>query len=183
MKLKLTPPLSYFIGLWKEKRTKEGIGVYGDEELLTLFAKVALENELTEPNKLLTSQDEAAEKTEEEPEMGSIYFYNSAHRKFFQGVINDELERFKYKNEYSASFFAGIFDATGGISKDGKVYLSKCTQKDEMVLYRIGFNPIKRRGTLYFTKPLKFLAYILPFTKKYKNHPIIKKLGKGEIKA
>lgn len=172
MKLKLTPQLSYFIGLWKEKRGREGIGVYGDEELLSLFAKAALENGLTEPNKLLTAQ-------EEEEEQGTLYFYNSAYRKFFQGIVNDELERFKYRNEYSANFLAGLFDATGGISKDGKVFLSKCTQKDEMVLYRLGFNPLKRLGRLYFTKPLKFLAYIGPFTKKYNEHPIILKIQKG----
>ncbi|MBN2122245.1 hypothetical protein JW721_04295 [Candidatus Micrarchaeota archaeon] len=173
MKLKLTPQLSYFIGLWKEKRGKEGIGVYGDEEFLSIFAKAALEFKLTEPNKLLTAQEEGEE------EQGTLYFYNSAYRKFFQGIINDELERFKYRNEYSASFLAGLFDATGGISKDGKVFLSRCTQKDEMVLYRLGFNPVKRMGKLYFTKPLKFLAYIGPFTKKYGDHPILKKIQKG----
>jgi hypothetical protein len=172
MKLKLTPQLSYFIGFWKEKRSKEGIGIYGDEELLSIFAKAALEIELTEPNKLLTAQ-------EEEDENGTVYFYNSAYRKFFQGIINDELERFKYRNEYSASFLAGLFDATGGISKDGKVFLSRCTQKDEMVLYRLGFNPLKRAGNLYFTKPLKFLAYIGPFTRRYNEHPVLKKIQKG----
>jgi hypothetical protein len=178
MKHKLTPQLSYFIGLWKERRTKEGIGVYGDEELLSIFAKTALEHELTEPNKLLTSSPEG-----EERGYGSVYFYNSAYRKFFQSVINDELERFKYKNEYSANFLAGLFDATGGISPDGKVFLSKCTQKDEMVLYRIGFNPVKKGGNLYFTRPIKFLAYISPFTRKYSKHPVFRKMGKGEVGA
>lgn len=177
MKHKLTPQLSYFIGLWKERRTREGIGVCGEDELLSIFAKAALENGLTEPSKLLTSAP-----NEGEGGSGSVYFYNSAHRKFFQGIINDELERFKYRNEYSASFLAGLFDANGGITGDGKVYLSKCTQKDEMVLYRIGFNPIRRGGPLYFTKPLKFLAYISPFTRMFTQHPVLKKLKKGEIK-
>ena len=178
MKIKLTPQLSYLIGLWKEKRTKEGIGVYGDEKLLSLFAKAVLENKLSEPNKLLTEKDEPEEGTEDEEteELGSIYFYHTSYRKFFQKVIDDELERFKYKNEYSASFLAGLFDAVGGITREGKVYLSKRTQKDEMVLYRLGFNPIKRKGTLYFTRPKKFLLYIKSFTKKYKDSPVFSKI-------
>jgi hypothetical protein len=179
MKIKLTPQLSYIIGLWKETRTKEGIGVQGNEEHLSLFAKEVLESGLTEPQKLLTSRDEPKEGEEEQEtsqERGSVYFYHTSYRKFFQKVVDDELERFKYKNEYSANFLAGLFDAVGTITDDGRVYLSRCTQKDEMVLYRIGFNPARKGRFTYFTRPLKFLAYIKPFTKMYRDHPVFSKI-------
>ena len=179
MKLKLTPELSYIIGLWKETRTKEGIGVHGTEEHLSLFSKAVLEAELTEPTKLLTTKQEESEEDFENEfakEKGSIYFYHTSYRKFFQKVIDDELERFKYINEYSGNFLAGIFDAVGAITEDGKVYLSRCTQKDQMLLSRIGFNPIRKGKLVYFTRPKKFLVYIKPFTKKFKNHPIFSKI-------
>lgn len=172
MKIKLTPELSYIIGLWKERRTKEGIGVYGGEELLSLFAKVILEGGLSESNKLLTGGEEEG--------TGSLYFYNTSYRKFFQKVIGEELERYKYRNEYSASFLAGLFDAVGGITAEGKVYLSRCTQKDEMVLYRIGFNPIRRNGALYFSRPMKFLLYVKPFSKRFADHPVLSGM-KGNV--
>jgi hypothetical protein len=186
MKLKLTPKLSYIIGLWKETRTTEGIGVYGTEEHLSLFTKAVLDAGLTEPTRLLASgPKEPAEPTEGkpmeeedpfEPEKSAVYFYHTSYRKFFQKVVDDELERFKYKNEYSGNFLAGIFDAVGTITKDGKVYLSRCTQKDEMLLYRMGFNPIRRGKLVYFTRPKKFLAYIKPLTKKFKGHPILSRI-------
>lgn len=186
MKLKLTPELSYIIGLWKETRTKEGIGVYGNEEHLSIFTKAVLDAGLTEPTKLLASSPKEPEEGEKElapeeedpfaPELSSVYFYHTSYRKFFQKVIDDELERFKYINEYSANFLAGLFDATGRIPQDGKVSLSRCTQKDEMLLYRIGFNPIRKGKVVYFTRPKKFIAYIKPFTKKFKNHPILSRI-------
>ncbi len=189
MKLKLTPELSYIIGFWKETKTKEGIGVSGTEERLSIFVKAVLAAELTEPTKLLASspkepeepkEEEPKEDQEEEdplaPEISSVYFYHTSYRRFFQKVLEDELERFQYKNEYSASFLAGLFDAVGLISKDGKTYFTKCTQKDEMVLSRLGFNSLRRRGKLYLQRPIKFLTYIKPFTKKYANHPALSKI-------
>ncbi|MBD3389597.1 hypothetical protein GF415_01425 [Candidatus Micrarchaeota archaeon] len=168
MKVRLTPELSYLIGFWKERRTKEGIGIRGEEEQLSIFAQAALELELTEPDKLLTQTGEEGN--------DSMYFYHTSYRKFFQKVIDDELERFKYKNEYSANFLAGLFDAVGSITEDGKVFLSKCTQKDEMLLYRIGFNPLRKGKSTYFTRPVKFLRYIHPFTRHYKDHPVFEKI-------
>ncbi|MFP3949763.1 MAG: hypothetical protein ACLFUZ_01575 [Candidatus Micrarchaeia archaeon] len=168
MKVRLTPELSYLIGFWKERRTKEGIGIRGEEEQLSIFAKTVLELELTEPERLLTRADEEGN--------NAVYFYHTSYRKFFQKVIDDELERFKYKNEYSANFLAGLFDAVGDVTDDGKVYLSRCTQKDEMIFYRIGFNPVRKGKFTYFTRPAKFLRYIRPFTRRYRDHPIFKKV-------
>ena len=162
MKLKLEPPLCYVIGVWKEARGKEGIGVKGEGEILECFSQAVLDTKLTEPNKLLTGED-------------SVYFYHTAYRRFFQKIIDDELDRFKYKNEYSANFFAGLFDAMGRI-EDGTVYLSKFTRKDEMVLYRLGFRMLRKDGKLYFARPLLFLAFIKPFTRRYAAHELLKKI-------
>lgn len=163
MKLKLTPSLAYFIGLWKERRTAEGIGVRGNEELQAAFVKSAIENKLAEPGKILAGEE-------------SIYFYHTANRKFFQKVIEEELERFKYKNEYSANFFAGLFDACGGTTAGGKVYLAGITRADQMALSRLGFNLVKIRGAYFIAKPAKFLIFIKPFTKIHKENEFFTKI-------
>jgi len=163
MKIKLTPSLAYFIGLWKERRTLEGIGVKGPEEIQVAFVKSAIENKLAEPGGILSGEE-------------SIYFYHTAQRKFFQKVIEEELERFKYKNEYSANFLAGLFDGCGGTTAGGKVYLAGISQADQMMLSRLGFNLVKIRGAFFITRPAKFLVFIKPFTRVHKDNEIFTKI-------
>lgn len=163
MKAKLTPELSYIIGLWKEARVPSGIGVRGRAELLKVFLDSCLEAKVAEPGKVLGGED-------------SVYFYHTAYRKFFQNVLDEEEERFKYKNEYSASFLAGLFDAVGGIGADGTVSFAKCSRKDEMVMYRLGFNTVRKGGRVYVVRPAKFLAYIKPFVKLFAENEVMKKV-------
>ncbi len=163
MKLKLTPEIAYIIGLWKGARTPSGIGVRGGEGLLSVFSSVVLKAGIAEHGKMLADGD-------------SVYFYNTAYRKFFQKVLDEEEERFKYKNEYSASFMAGLFDAVGGIGEDGTVFFRRITPADAMVLYRLGFNTLKRAGRVYMVRPAKFLAYIKPFTKLFCDNEVMKKV-------
>lgn len=163
MKLKLTPEISYIIGLWKGARTPSGIGARGSEELLAVFSGAVLKAGIAEHGKILGDGD-------------SVYFYNTAYRKFFQKVLDEEEERFKYKNDYSASFLAGLFDAVGGIGADGTVHFRRITQADAMVLYRLGFNTIKKSGKIYVVRPAKFLAYIKPFTKLFAENEVMKKV-------
>ncbi len=169
MKIKLTPSLAYFIGLWKERRTVEGIGVKGPEEIQAAFVHSAIENKLAEPGKILAGEE-------------SIYFYHTAQRKFFQKVIEEELERFKYKNEYSANFLAGIFDGCGGTTAGGKVYLAGIGKADQMMLSRLGFNLVKIRGAFFITRPAKFLILIKPFTRVHKDNEIFSKITADNIR-
>jgi len=163
LKVKLTPELSYIIGLWKEARTPSGLGVRGREELLSVFSDACLKANVAEPGKILSGKD-------------SVYFYHTAYRKFFQKVLDEEEERFRYKNEYSASFLAGLFDAVGEIGPDGTVSFARCTRKDEMVMYRLGFNTTRKAGKTYVVRPLKFLAYIKPFAKLFAENEVMKKV-------
>jgi len=54
MKIKLTPELSYTIGLWRKTRTTEGIGVRGDDNLLEIFTMEVLNQDLTTTYRLLS---------------------------------------------------------------------------------------------------------------------------------
>jgi len=159
MKIKLTPELAYIIGFWRKRRTFEGLGIRGDKERIETFTKEVLEKGLTPPDKLL-SEDER------------VWFFHSAYRKFFQDIEKEQLERFKYLNEYAASYLGGLFDSVGGIDDRGIVYLEKANRQDEMLLLRLGFGARWQKERLMVEKPLAFLAFIKNYVKIYAGHTV-----------
>ncbi len=158
MKIKLTPELAYIIGLWRKSRIHEGIGVHGNKEIIETFSKEVIENGLTTSDKLLSDEKK-------------VYFYHTAYRKFFQSVEEEQLERFKYLNEYAANYFAGVFDASGKIDEKGFVYINKANRNDEILLIRLGFGARWRNDHLVIEKPRAFLAFIKNYVKRFNGHP------------
>lgn len=153
MKIKLTPELSYIIGLWKSRRTPEGIGIIGNEDLTNVFALSLVKADITTPEKIQMRKDR-------------VFFYHSKYRTFFQNVLRERLDIFKYKNDYSAAYFAGLFDARGGYNPDGKtVYIAKCDEQDEMILLRLGFKVKLIKNKLIIVDTDEFLKFIKPFRK------------------
>lgn len=152
MKIKLTPELAYIIGFWRKRRTYEGLGIRGETEFLEVFSKEALDKQLTTSDKLLNEDKK-------------IYFYHSAYRKFFQDIEEEQLERFKYLNEYAASYLAGMFDSCGGIDEKGVVFLTKTNPQDELLLLRLGFGGRYRNSRLVIEKPRAFLAFVKNYVK------------------
>lgn len=153
MKIKLTPRLAYLIGLWKARKTKEGIGVSGKIEIRDIFLREVLGMKLTEAKKVQVQEN-------------MIFFYHSAYRAFFQEVVKNQIERFKYKNEYAARYLAGMFDGFGGMSRDKKhAYFAEGTFQDEMLLLGLGFKVGRRGKKVIVGRPKKFLAFIRPYLK------------------
>jgi len=159
MKIKLTPELSYIIGLWRKCRTFEGLGVKGRKELLEIFAKTAIELNLTTPDKMITEENR-------------VFFYHGAYKKFFQDIEKEQLERFKYLNDYSANYLAGLFDGVGNIDENGVVSIQRLNKEDELLLLRLGFNTKRRAGVCIIERPLIFLAFIKNYSKLFKGHKI-----------
>ena len=164
MKLKLTPKLAYFIGLWKGARIPKGIGIQGDAQLLEIFTQCALEQKLTPSGKVLrTAPNERGN--------GTAFFFHSAYRAYFEKVAKDQLEVFKYKNDYAANFLAGLFDSCGLVSDDGKavVFLSR-DELDEIMLLRMGFKAKRMgRNIAVMDKDKKFRGLFMKFTKRNLN--------------
>lgn len=169
MKIKLTPELSYLIGFWSKRRCKEGIGVEAPKNLQEIFVQCVLEQGLTTSDKMLFDEKK-------------VYFYHNKYRKFFQEIESEKFDRYKYINEYSASYLAGIFDAVGGITDKGIVYLSKFGDDDELLFLRLGFPTIKKEGRMLIGKPKAFLVFIKNYTKVFTNHPIMNMLKIKEQK-
>ncbi|MEM2908572.1 MAG: hypothetical protein QW590_00030 [Candidatus Bilamarchaeaceae archaeon] len=165
MKIKLTPELAYVIGLWRKKRSFEGLGVRGNEKIIEVFSKEVLSQGLTTPERLLTDQKQ-------------VYFYHTAYRKFFNEVEEEQLERFKYLNEYAANYLAGLFDAVGNISEDGVVVLSRLTREDELLMWRLGFKTKRKKEVVIVERPTIFLAFIKNYVKVFKGHRVFDLIDK-----
>ena len=159
MKIKLSPELSYVIGLWRKSRCPDGIGVQGTKELLEVFSHEVLNRQLTTSDKLLSAEDR-------------IYFYHTAYRKFFQEVEKEQLERFKYLNEYAANYLAGMFDAAGHIDERGVVSIGQATKQDEMMLLRLGFQSRRRGDRIVIERPVVFLRFIKNYVRVFKDHKV-----------
>lgn len=159
MKIKLTPELSYIIGLWRKARAPEGLGVVGDKDLLEIFSKEAIEKELTTSDKILIEENK-------------VYFYHTAYRKFFQQIEKEQLERFKYLNEYAANYLAGLFDAVGSVDERGLISLGGMNREDKIMLLRLGFATKRKEGKTIIDRPLLFLAFIKNYVKLFKGHKV-----------
>jgi len=159
MKVKLTPELSYIIGLWRKNRTSEGIGVRGEDAVVEVFSTEVLKKELTTTDKLLSEE-------------GKVFFYHTSYRKFFQQIEKEQLERFRYLNEYAANYLAGLFDGCGSIDEKGIVFLRNLTPQDEMMLLRLGFGVRRRGKQSIIEKPVVFLTFIKNYVKIFKDHKV-----------
>ncbi|MEW6722782.1 MAG: hypothetical protein AB1324_05970 [Candidatus Micrarchaeota archaeon] len=170
MKIKLSPELSYLIGLWRKSRCTEGLGVRGGKGILEIFAKEALERQLTTPDKMLSDEMR-------------VYFYHTAYRKFFQQIEKEQLERFKYLNEYAANYLAGMFDSSGFIDERGVVSMGGATKQDEMMLLRLGFQTRRRADRLVIERPVVFLTFIKNYVKLFRDHKVFQYIKSPERKA
>jgi hypothetical protein len=152
MQHKLTPEISYMIALYSQLPSEDGIGVCSfNEGLAVLFASESLRLKLTAPGKILYKDDERGKKT--------VFFYNSKLEKFFKKILKEREERFRFINDFSSSYFAGVFDCCFSVV-NGKLGIGKYNLKDALALDRLGFNAQKLRGTLIVGKPVEFLRFI-----------------------
>lgn len=152
MKVKLTPELAYLIGLWRKCKAFEGLGVHARQDVLETFSKEVITHGLATTDRMLTEENK-------------VYFYHSAYRKFFQDIEKDQLERFKYLNEYAANYLAGLFDAVGEIDEKGILSFERMNRQDELMLLRLGFQSKRKKEKLVVERPLIFLAFIKNYVK------------------
>ena len=179
MKIKLTPQLAYIIGLWKARRTKEGIGIEGNRGICEVFLRECLSTGIAQPDKVKFIEPKVDEKMDfsqgrlvnvrREREDCKVYFYHSAYRAFFDGVLKNELELFRYKNEYAASFIAGIYDGNGGVGKGNKLHYFFGNRQDEMLLLRLGMRMKCEKKTVVFLNGAEFDAFVKPSLKFARN--------------
>ncbi len=157
MKYAMSPNRAYILGLWKGRRAKEGVGVEGHREVCEIFLKACLEEKLCLPDKVKY----------EEGILDKCYFYNSALLSFLEAEMDKREERLKYKNEFAANYFAGVFDAKGGWADSttgGRMAFIIGDSTDEIVLLRLGFRVKRERGRIAIISE-DFYGWIAPYLK------------------
>lgn len=155
-KLKLTPKVSYILGLYACNKGKAVGVVTTSDEIVQRFVKAALDDFEIEPNKVLLEGEEEEMK---------VYFYNSKLKKLFDKALERQDKIFKYRNAYSANFFAGIFDANGG--RDGKgLFMRNLDKESTVVLENLNFHTTAAGFKTYIMNENTFAAFIKEFSVK-----------------
>ncbi len=153
-KLQLTPDISYVLGLYAcGSRTDIGVET-NSIDLLARFARIAIEELDADPKKLLV---------EEHSKRTKAFFFNSKLKKLFDKALDRRENLFKYKNDYSANYFAGIYDCKGG--KDAKgLYLKDLDTRDDIMLEKLGFRTKVAGSKKYLISEKAFIDFIKKFS-------------------
>src|SRR5271157_3467387 len=137
------------------RRAQTGIvTAVGSDALVERFVKIAVQQLGIEPSKILI-QDLGTRK--------SAFFYNSKLRKHLDNTLERREHVFKYRNEYSASYFAAIFDCNGFAGK-GATFIHRLSARDSLMLERLGFHTLNRRNRCYIANAMDFMLFIKPFS-------------------
>lgn len=155
-KLKLNPAVSYMLGLYNYNKSA-AIGLTTDNaEVLQKFVKLVMEQFEILPNKIIIEQED---------ELMQAYFYNSKLKKLLDAALERKGKIFKYKNDYSANYFAGIFDVIGGKDKMG-LYLRGLQTSDYILLENIGIHTSADGNKYHITSGNTFVSFIKKFSVK-----------------
>ena len=111
MKAKLSKELCYIAGLSRLSDSEKSL-VYAKSEIREIIEKFVREAIKlgVDPRKIIVNEKESEAK-----------FYHSKLARNIREIIKNETKIFKHKNEFSASFVAGIFDARGVIEKSVEI--------------------------------------------------------------
>ena len=150
----MSPDISYVLGVSRLGKEEPSISVESrSDEVVERFTRIALQILGIRPEKMLVSEDDGLKR---------ILFYDSRAKRLLSDALADRERIFKYRNEYSGSYFAGLFDARGGIDKRG-LFLMHIDMKDVMVLVRLNFR-VAGRGTFRIRNSGEFLEFIKPYS-------------------
>jgi len=105
MKAKLKPEICYLSGLaWLSKDERSHIEVKTDiQEIEIKFVEIAVKLGV-EPSKIMISEAKG---------VYEAHFYHSKLAKWIREIRENESRVFKFRNELSANFVAGMFDSRG----------------------------------------------------------------------
>ncbi len=156
MKIRLSPELSYLIGMWCASPYPKGLGIRAGLEIQEIFVQKLLTLGIAKPDQISVRKD-------------GVYVQQTRYRRFFKDVVEERLIRFKHLNDYAAAFWAGVFDVKGKIN-DKKFYLSQPTHEDRMHLELLGFRAKREKLGLRIQPAGMFALFIRFFTERFKDN-------------
>ena len=151
-KLSMSPDMSYMLGICTLGKEEPSVSVSSPNyEVIERFARIALDTLGMDPRKIMISEEMNSKKA---------LFYNSIAKKLMAKAMGERERIFKYKNEYSGSYLAGLFDARGKGSSKG-IWCGTRDMVDIIVLERLGFM-VNRDGKVRNAND--YLAFIKPYS-------------------
>ena len=151
-KLPMSPDMSYMLGICSFGKDDPSISVISrSDEVIERFVRIALSEFGVEPQKILVSEEDGLKK---------VLFYHSTAKRLMKRALDEREHIFKYKNDYSGSYFAGLFDARGHGSPKG-VMTGTRDMRDIIVLERLGFR-VNRSGKVQNAND--YLKFIKPYS-------------------
>jgi hypothetical protein len=164
-KLKLSPKVSYMLGIYSmNKMAGQPISVSTrNGGVIEKFVKIAIGELGVEANKIMLNESGAA-------------FYNSRLRKLFDRALERRRNTFKYLNDYSGNYVAGLFDCNGGMDRKG-LFIRKIDVHDGLVLEDLGVHTRVQGSKSYIMNENALVALI-------KEHSLVlqKVLARGKRK-
>lgn len=153
-KLKLNPKISYILGIYAYNKGKAIGVVTTNSEIITRFVKTAIEEFEIPSTKILVEEEDKEQKA---------YFYHSKLKKLFDRALDTRERIFKYKNDYSANYFAGIYDMIGGSDPKG-LFLKGLEERDGQLLEYLNFHTVVRGSKTYILNENTFSNFIKEFS-------------------
>ncbi len=151
-KLSMSPDMSYMLGISRLGTDEPSVSVVSrSDEVVERFVRIAVTTLKIQPEKIMFDEQEGVKRA---------LFYHSKARKLMAKALEEREHLFKYKNDYSGSYFAGLFDARGHGSTKG-ILTGTRDMMDIIVLERLGFR-VNRSGKVQNAN--EYLKFIKPYS-------------------
>ena len=151
-KLAMSPDMSYMLGICSFGKDEPSISVLSrSDEVIERFVRMALSEFGIDPQKIVISEEDGLKRA---------LFYHSAAKRLMKKALDEREHIFKYKNEYAASYLAGLFDSRGHGSPKG-VMTGTRDMVDVIIMTRLGFR-VSRAGRVQNAND--YLKFIKPYS-------------------
>lgn len=148
----MSPDMSYMLGICSLGKEEPSVSVVTRSEgVMERFVRIALSEFGIAPQKIVVS---------EEAGLRQALFYHSTAKRLMKKALEEREHIFKYKNDYSGSYFAGLFDARGHGSPRG-IMTGVRDMTDIIILVRLGFR-VARSGKVQNAND--YLKFIKPYS-------------------
>ncbi len=150
-KMKLDPNVCYVIGVFSCNSKEDRIGITSNKgEFIEKFISISVKDLKVPPNKITIS---------EEGRWTKVFYYHSKIRKNFGRVLERRSNIFRWRNDYSSNYIAGIFDCCGGFDKKG-IYMKALDLANMQLISNLGFHTQDKGGKSYLSNPRQFIIFI-----------------------
>ncbi len=154
-KLELGPDASYMLGIYRCNRSERLLRLSThSEEMVERFVKIAVMNLGTKSEAISISKN---------ARLITAEIGNSKLKKLLDNALESRERIFKYKNEYSASYFAAVFDCNSGLDGRG-IFIRGMDAHDKIILERLGFHTTASSGRLRIRNIKGFVEFIEPYS-------------------